>query len=259
MILQPAVVFPCHDPDGGTLAWLETIVPQLKALFASAFVGVTESTANAQAQRIARLKADPFLSISVTPHDTPIGVQFHHLYHRTTESCPANQVLHLCFPDRLIYAVLGPQREAFCADVKAVSDTPLLFQRSEVAWKSHPWNYVVAESLITQLGKVILGRSLDFSWCHLALTAQQLSEILPQTKAQDLAILCEMVLALRLSLRTRDVDWLAWEDPLVLGCELEQLQHEREQSAAETKKRLGYVKSMLQVLFDFGQQLLENA
>jgi len=255
--LQPAVVFPCHDPDGVTLSWLEVILPQLKSLFASAFVSVTAGTVEAQAQRVARLQAEAFFSLSVAPHDAPIGVQFYNLYRRAANSCPPDQVLHLCFPDRLVYALLGPQCEAFCADVKSVVDTPLLFQRSAAAWATHPRNYAVAEGLITQLGELILGRSLDFSWCHLALTAQQLREILPYVKVHDMAILCEMILALRQSLQARDVDWLAWEDPLVLSREPDQLKCEREQSVAETRKRLGYIQSMLQVLFDFARQLEE--
>ncbi|MBN1921034.1 MAG: hypothetical protein JW892_07315 [Anaerolineae bacterium] len=258
MGLQPAVVFPCHDPDGVLLLRLESILPQLRALFASAFMSVTESTVVAQSQSLARLQNDAFLSVNVTPHDTPIGVQFYNLYRRAANSCPVNQVLHLCFPDRLVYALLGPHRETFCADMRAVMDTPLLFQRSAAAWATHPRNYYVAENLLTQLGEMILGRSLDFSWCHLALTAQQLKEILPYLKAHDLAILCEMVLALRQSLRMCDVDWLAWEDPLILGRELEQLKCERELSAAETRKRLAYVEPMLKVLFDFARQLEEE-
>jgi len=256
--LQPVVVFPCHDPDGVTLLWLEAILPQLKSLFASAFVSVTESTVMAQAQRVARLRAETFFSLSVAPHDTPLGVQFHDLYRRAANSCPADQFLHLCFPDRLVYALLGPQCEAFCVDVASVVDTPLLFQRSAAAWATHPRNYGVAEGLITQLGELILGRSLDFSWCHLALTAQQLREILPYVKVHDMAILCEMILTLRQSLQVRDVDWLAWEDPLVLSREPDQLKCERERSVAETRKRLGYVQSMLQVLFDFARQLEEE-
>ena len=258
MSLQPVVVFPCHDPDGVTLLWLEAILPQLKSLFASAFVSVTESTVMAQAQRVARLRAETFFSLSVAPHDTPLGVQFHDLYRRAANSCPADQVLHLCFPDRLVYALLGPQCEAFCVDVASVVDTPLLFQRSAAAWATHPRSYGVAEGLITQLGELILGRSLDFSWCHLALTAQQLREILPYVKVHDMAILCEMILTLRQSLQVRDVDWLAWEDPLVLSRDPDQLKCERERSVAETRKRLGYVQSMLQVLFDFARQLEEE-
>jgi hypothetical protein len=221
-------------------------------------MSVTESTVAAQSQSLARLQTDTFLSVNVTPNDTPMGVQFYDLYRRAANSCPVNQVLHLCFPDRLVYALLGPHREAFCADMRAVMDTPLLFQRSTAAWATHPRNYTVAENLLTQLGGMILGRSLDFSWCHLALTAQQLREILPYLKAHDLAILCEMILALRQSLQTCDVDWLAWEDPLILGRELEQLRCEREQSAAETRKRLAYIEPMLKVLFDFARQLEEE-
>ena len=50
------------------------------------------------------------------------------------------------------------------------------------------------------------------------------------------------------AIRTKDVDWLAWEDPFLTGRDACQLKREREESLQETRKRLAYVIPMLQIL-----------
>jgi hypothetical protein len=99
------------------------------------------------------------------------------------------------------------------------------------------------------IGEWLFGKSLDFAWCHLALQAHQLQKVIPCITRRDLAMLGEFVLALRDQIKTKDVDWLAWEDPFVYGCDSQQLKSEREQSATETCKRLTYVIPMLQLLY----------
>jgi hypothetical protein len=44
------------------------------------------------------------------------------------------------------------------------------------------------------------------------------------------------------------VDWLAWEDPFLLGQDPDVLKHERENSLTETNKRLNYVLPMVETL-----------
>ena len=54
---------------------------------------------------------------------------------------------------------------------------------------------------------------------------------------------------LRDTIQTQEVDWLAWEDPFITGCEAHSLREAREQSREETRKRLGYVIRMLELLY----------
>jgi len=50
------------------------------------------------------------------------------------------------------------------------------------------------------------------------------------------------------NIKTRDVDWLAWEDPFIFNRDADELKREREQSLDETNKRLRYVLPMLETL-----------
>jgi hypothetical protein len=127
----------------------------------------------------------------------------------------------------------------------------MLFQRSPAAWRTHPRNYRQVEAMATRAGALLLGRALDWTWCHLVVSAAQLRAALPALAQDEISVLGELLLALLgvgHTIHTRDVDWLAWEDPYILGRPATELCREREQSVAETRKRLAYVIPTLELL-----------
>lgn len=251
--LKPAIVSPLHDPHGELLARLPAITPDLKVLFERLYFNFTAATVAGQAGRIAALQADPFFHIDSQPAATPPGVHFTRAFGRAAALCPAEQVLHLCFLDRLAFALQTEHRAAFMTDIAALTpqDAPLIFQRSAAAWATHPANYLEIEGMVTRAGELLFGRSLDFAWCHLAIPAGLLRRLLPQVRRPDLSIEAEIVAQIAAEVRTLDVDWLAWEDPFILGRDYTGLRAEREASQAEAVKRFTYVAPMLAVLLEW--------
>ena len=82
---------------------------------------------------------------------------------------------------------------------------------------------------------------------------------MPKVKNPDLSMVAEMIFYLQDKIQTRDVDWLAWEDPFILARDAAGLKQERENSLEETHKRLSYVLPMIQTLTRLSQvQLKEN-
>ena len=239
-----------HDPAGVMFPHLETITPLLKSIFARVFVSVTRITRQALPEHVARLETDSFFYITYHEMDISVGEDFLTLYSNAAAHCHPNQVLHLCFIDRVAFTLQSSHQSAFIADVQAVQPehTPLIFQRSTAAWNTHPQNYRELEQMVTRAGELLFQKSLDFAWCHLAIQAQQLQSVIPRVKHRDLSMFAEFVLLLRDAIHTKDVDWLAWEDPFIYGRDPRQLKAKREQSAAETRKRLSYVISMLKLL-----------
>jgi hypothetical protein len=71
---------------------------------------------------------------------------------------------------------------------------------------------------------------------------------MPLVKNPDLSMVAEMIFYLQDNIKTRDVDWLAWEDPFILGRDAMELKHERGNSLVETQKRLKYVLPMIETL-----------
>lgn len=249
--MRPIIVMPMHDPNGLMFPQLEAVTPQLKNIFGRAFVSVTPITIETQAQSINRLALDDFFQVILHSKNVSVGEDFLTLYKHAAASSHPNTVLHLCFIDRIAFALQSLHREQFIADVQSITEkhAPLIFQRSAAAWDTHPNNYRKLEQMVTYVGELLFQKSLDFAWCHLALQAHQLQTILPNVRNRDLSMVAEFVLLLKDTIQTSEVDWLSWEDPFIYSCSPQQLKHEREQSKEETRKRLAYVIPMLQLLY----------
>ncbi len=248
--MKPIAVIPMHDPTGIMFSHLETITPVLKRVFAQVFVSVTAITRKTIPGSVTKLKTDNFFQVINHETDISVGEDFLTLYANAASACHPNQILHLCFIDRVAYALQSYHQAVFIADVKAVKaeQTPLIFARSELAWQTHPYNYRELEQMMTKTGEFLFGKSLDFAWCHLAVQAQHLQEVIPRIERRDLSFFAEFTLALKDEVQTREVDWLSWEDPFIMSCNPERLKIEREQNVSETRKRLAYVIPILQLL-----------
>jgi len=231
------------------LPHIQAILPDLKKHFDHAYISSPPSSIELLQQK-GLIHADGFITVFPIAENKPIGEHFAHLYQRAAETAHPNHPLHLCYPDRVAFALEGEYREAFLADINSVTadDLPLIFQRSPTAWDTHPQNYRELEGLVTTVGKNLFGQELDYGWCHIVVSAGQLREIMPLVKNPDLSMVAEMIFHMQDNIHTRAVDWLAWEDPFIFGRDAAELKHEREHSLVETNKRLKYVLPMLETL-----------
>ncbi|MGD8804705.1 MAG: hypothetical protein PVH65_02565 [Chloroflexota bacterium] len=248
--ILPVAVMPIHDPEAILLPHLQATGPDLKRLFSTVLVGLTAATAMDQLEIVNGLRSDAFFRVHLHGQSMAVGAEFRALYTLASASFPSDQHLHLCFLDRVIFALGSEHRAEFLADLTAVGDLdpPLLFQRSETAWQSHPENYRRLEGMVTMVGSLLFGRALDFAWCHLVVTAGQLAAVLPETSRRDMSFLAEIAVFFRDQIQTRDVDWLAWEDPFIYGRDPLEMKAEQEADPAQIRKRLSYVLPMLDVL-----------
>jgi len=252
--MKPAIAFPYHDPDETMFPHLQAILPDLKNRFEHAYISPPLSTLEWLQQKNLLLP-DDFFTVFPTPTDMPVGKRFADLYQHTAEMAHPNQPIHLAFPDRLSLALEGGYRESFLADIDSLtaSDLPLIFQRSELAWETHPQVYRRIEGIATAVGKNLFGFELDYAWCHLVVQAKQLREIIPLITLENISMVGEMIYYMQNNIKTRDVDWLAWEDPLVLNRDADELRQERENSPIEINKRLNYVLPMIDMLTKFSR------
>lgn len=247
--MKPALAFPFNDPDGTMFPHLQAILPELKAHFDRAFICPPRSTLRHD-RYIGQLQADDFFTIFPIDRERQIGEHFAYLYRLAADAAHPDQIIHLCYLDRLAFALEGEYREALLADIDSLTrkDVPMIFQRSQAAWDTHPRNYRELEGMVTVVGRNLFGRQLDYAWCHIAVRAGQLREIMPRVQNPDLSMVAEMIFYMQDEVKTRQVDWLAWEDPFVLSRDPAELRQEREGSLEETNKRLGYVLPMIETL-----------
>jgi hypothetical protein len=238
--MLPAIVLPFHDPQAVMLPYLWQLETWLKQNFANVYLGLSNPTQLNQPEAVERLQSDPFYRLTFNPPGSQPGDHYRSVYRSAVEECPPVQRLHLCDFDRPVFALLNGYRQAYLDDLAwANSQTQaVLFQRSPAAWASYPDNYREIERLVTRVGELLYDQSYDFAWSYLVLQAGDLSPVLPQINSHDFGVLIEVLLLLRPRLITRQVDWLAWEDPFILKRGANELRAERSQSRAETIKRL---------------------
>jgi hypothetical protein len=111
--------------------------------------------------------------------------------------------------------------------------------------------------MVTEAGKILFGKTLDFAWCHLTLTANQLRNVLPNLTAKDFVVASQLVFSLRDELNIKEVDWLSWEDPFIFGKDPQQYKLERENDPAELEKRMGYVLPEIKYIFEEYRKLIK--
>jgi hypothetical protein len=247
--MSPVLAFPFNDPNGTMFDHLQVILPHLKEHFECAYI-CPPLAMQKNVEHMQYLRADDFFTIFPADRTMQIGEHFAYLYRRAAEAAHPEQIVHLCYLDRLAFALEGDYRDLFLSDIDSLStgDVPLIFQRSQTAWETHPQNYRDLEGTVTTVGHHLFGRDLDYAWCHIAVEAGQLREIMPLVQNPDLSVVAEMIFYLREKIQTRDVDWLAWEDPFILSRDSVELKKEREKSMEETHKRLSYTVPMIETL-----------
>lgn len=253
--MRPALVVPYHDPTGVMFPILIAKLPDLKQHVERVYLSVEPDEWQTEPIRI--LQADGFFTLIATEQNLPVGDYFASLYRQAAALAPSEQVLHLCFLDRLTFALGTDYRDSFLADIGSLAPeaTPLIYHRSPKAWSTHPDNYLALESFVTRVGETLFGQSLDYAWCHLALRAGLLAEIMPHVRNHDISMVAEIVLLTQdKNIQTRDVDWLSWEDPFLFSRDPAEFKRERESNPQEVQKRLAYVLPMVEALARFSKR-----
>src|SRR5689334_12527919 len=104
--MRPVIATPMNDPKGLLFPHLEAITPHLKELFEVAYVSIPTATRSAQPHYCQQIDADSFFRVYNLPQDaTTIAENFLPLYAFAVSSCPPDQIVHLCFIDRMAYAL----------------------------------------------------------------------------------------------------------------------------------------------------------
>ncbi len=231
---------------------LKVILPILKHTFETAYLSVPKRVMINCPTNIDWLQKDEFFKLHFLLNDPPVWEHFHSLFEFAAFSCQPEQTVHLCFIDRLAFVLQSIYREQFLIDVKSVKPehTPLIFHRSPKAWRTYPRNYHEVEKFITSIGELVLGKTLDFAWCHFVVQAVWLRRIISQVQNSDMSMMADLILLCKGNINTQDVDWLEWEDPFFSTYEASQLKQLREDSLEETQKRLSYAIPMVQRIIE---------
>jgi hypothetical protein len=246
-----SLVFPYHDPKNIESKYLREALTLLKKHFRKAYLSVTPQTVTENPKAIAYLRKDTFFVVNTNPIYSKVGDHFVSGFKNAVQMALPEEILCLCTLDRLTFALLSDHRNAFLNDLEKLNtkSLPMLFLRSPGAWATHPKSYLAVESMVTEVGKILFDKTLDFAWCHICLTTAQLKSVLKTLTAHDLVVFAQLVFSLKQCLKTKEVDWLAWEDPFIFNKNPIRYRRERDRYPKEVKKRMTYALLMIKYLF----------
>src|ERR1051325_3439215 len=108
--MKPALAFPFNDLDGTLFPHLQTILPDLKQHFERAYLCPSLSMFQ-HIEHIPQLQADEFITIFPIDRELQVGERFSYLYRCAAEAAPPEQIIHLCFLDRLAFVLESNYRE----------------------------------------------------------------------------------------------------------------------------------------------------
>jgi hypothetical protein len=238
--MKHIVVFPLHGEL--MIQWLNKVTPEIKGIFDKAVVSVTPMTEETQKDKLTMLAADKFFDLNYNLAGTKQGEHFVKGIRKAAELADDDDLVHLCTLDRLSVAITINRAE-FKKDMELekTSQTPILYERSDKAWGTHPKNYRAIEDMATIVGKRLFGVEMDYFWNDLAVKGELLSQLSANIDPDSLKFLAQLIVPIRNQLTIKKVDWGEWEDPTFFGLDPATLKKEREESKDEDQKRMGYV------------------
>lgn len=238
---------PLHDITGDLIKKILERTDKLESIYTKVIISLSPKTVDNQVKAIGKFKENNLYELVTNRPDSVVGEHFLAAYQKAAEK---EEIVHLCTPDHLIYA-LDHYFDEIQKDLKS-SRRPTLFTRSSKAWKTYPKNYFAIESMATDLGERLFGKKYDYFWCDLVLEAKTLKAVLAKVKRikESFLFMAEIILGLKEELMVKEVDWTAWEDPYIFGKDEEEYKKERELAVDENEKRLNYVLPTIKFLLE---------
>ena len=235
------LTFPYHDPSGKYNSIFKKNFSILKKIFNQIFISITPLTYKQNKEFINLLSSEGMI-VYTNKVDSYIGDHFRSALSISLKKITSKEQVFFSFIDRILYILESENAEDFIKDLKQAEVGKLtIFERSTKAWNSHPENYREMEEFVNSLLKRFSGLDLEVNFCALMLNKEIAGKILSSSQSKGWEVPGEwLLLAIKnsLSISTKKVDWLSWEDPFWEKVDKYQLMKEREKSKDETLKRI---------------------
>jgi hypothetical protein len=232
------LAFTYHDPDGRYNKVLQRQLGHLRSAFDRICVSVTAPTEAHNGAFLEQLEIGG-CAVSYNPSESAIGDHFREALRLAV---PLRQPIFFGFIDRVLYAMESEWKASFLSDLAQLKTRPFtIYDRSQLAWDTHPSNYREIEHMVSRMGDWLFGEYLELGLCAFTLSAETADTVVRQSTSPGIEVLGEWVLlaaANGIPITTTKVDWLLWEDPYWEGRDPQAFKLAREQSWDETVKRI---------------------
>lgn len=235
------LTFPYHDPTGKYNEIFQKNFDTLKKLFNRVCLSATPLTSENNLNFVNILQKEGFI-VYQNNKESNIGDHFRNALKIAIDYSAGDEGIFFVFIDRILFALESNWREKFLRDLeKKDKENFLIFERSDLAWNTHPQNYKSIENMISNLFQMLWGKYLELNPCAIIINPNVAKKILSQSVNKTWAVWGEWILLIinnKVLIKTQKVDWLSWEDPFWEEINSEELKTEREKSEEETIKRI---------------------
>jgi hypothetical protein len=247
------LAFSYYDPEARLSAAFERQLDALQSTFDRVCVSVVPPTGQGN-DRLLRLLQHRGCPLCRVDPGTTIADHARAALRLAVEGADRSQHVFFGFLDRILFALETGWHDSFVRDVHTCQEAPcLVFERSPSAWSTHPANYREIEQMASRTCELLCGQPVDLMPCALVLSLPLARAVLAQSLSLYYEVWGEWILLAASSgapIRTRQVDWLAWEDPHWEGVPADALKRQREDDPQETIRRIKRSVSAMLMLTD---------
>ena len=244
------LAIPYYDPDGRYNACFRQYKDLLLSTFEAICLSVIAPTETRNASFLHELSETGCTLVQTAPEGS-FGQPSRDALRCAAKDASSISPVFFGFLDRILFALDTEWRSSFLADLHAFQTHDFcVFERSPAAWATHPSNYREVEQMITQMGHMLWGLSIEWSPGALLMSPSTVQMVLQSSVSPSFAIWGEWILLAlthHIGLTQKSVDWLTWEDPYWEQTDVQALKHRRESSQDETRRRIAWNTPILQL------------
>lgn len=233
------LTLPYFDPNGKFNDSFRRQLPTLKSTFEAVCLSVVPPTAEKNSDFARYLESQGCLlahNASETKHGT------HSREALRLALAQNQQSIFFGFLDRILFALETGWRDSFLKDLELFREKEfVLFERSQVAWDTHPANFREIEQMVSRMFEFLHGVFIELMPCAFVFSRRTAQVILDQSISESTEVWGEWILLAmqnKIPIVRQSVDWLAWKDPHWEPIAPPALKRIRETSQPETVKRI---------------------
>ncbi len=249
--ILPILAFPYHDPDGKYNDLFKKTLPELKQIFSKIYISATPMTISKNKAFVSILEKSGCI-VYKNNKNANIGDHYRNALRIASNSKNCNKIF-FGFIDRILFILNTGLKNQFIKDITKDSGNLTLYERTEKAWKTYPKNYKKIEQMVNKLGKILFGREIELATCGFIISSDLAKNVLNKSVSNYYDICTEWILLAHLysiKIKTKKVDWLAWEDPFIEDVNSDKLKILWENDQEKNKKRIEMNTPFINILLE---------
>lgn len=236
---NPILTFPYHDPNGKCNKLFKKTLSKIKNIFPEIYISATPMTISKNKAFVSILEKSGCI-VYKNNKNTGIGDHYRNALRLASNSKNYNKIF-FGFIDRILFILNTNLKNQFIKDITKDSGNLTLYERTDKAWRTYPKTYKKIEQTVNMLSKILFDKEIELATCGFIISSDLAKNVLNKSVSNYYDVCTEWILLAHLygiKIKTKKVNWLAWEDPFIEGVNSDKLKMLWENNQEENKKRI---------------------